>query len=168
MYESNKKHVFVSFSNADRKFAQKLIRELRERGIDARSGDEVPASENWNGAIDALVKSAESVIFLLGPKDDSSSRQGREWSAALGAKWEDPDKRLIPVLLGRAEIPSFLAGYDALKLTHPKEEVSSAAERLIDLLKRKPPRAVVASNGETAKRRERLKYIEKAAELLRN
>lgn len=46
MAQNNLK-VFVSYSHTDRDFAQKLIAELRRRGIAVDPASEMPHDQNW-------------------------------------------------------------------------------------------------------------------------
>jgi TIR domain len=166
---ANKIRVFVSHSRADRPIAEKLIRELLNRGIDASSYDRIAPPESWQTTISGLLKSADGVILLIGAKQDPSPWQRREWSAALEAKWEYPNKRLIPVLLPGAQIPTFLSEYQALRLKPSKQEWTSTVNELIHLLHHDSTRSKItrSSTKDSAKRNERLQYIERAAENLR-
>src|SRR6266851_4408035 len=169
MSVANKIKMFVSHSQADRPIAEKLIHELQKRGFDARSYEPVSTGESWQETIDGLLKSAEGVILLIGAKNDPSAWQRREWSAALEAKWKDPNKPLIPVLLDDAQIPAFLSEYQALRLKRSKQEWTSAVNELINLLHHDSTRRRVtgSSNKDSARRKERLQYIERVAETLR-
>jgi hypothetical protein len=170
MSVANKIHVFVSHSQADRRIAEKLIHELRKHGVDARSYDSISAGESWQATIGGLLKSADAVIFLFGATNDPSAWQRREWSASLEAKWEDPNKLLIPMLLDDAQIPPFLSEYEALRLKRSKQGWSSAVNELVNLLLHHDStrrRVTGSSNKDAAKRKERLQYIERVAETLR-
>lgn len=59
---------------------------------------------------------------MIGARDEPGEFQRSQWRAALEEIWRSPDKRLVPVLLGNARIPSFLANYRVLR-------VNSGAER---------------------------------------
>jgi hypothetical protein len=165
----HKRQVFVSYSPADRALVEKLIDRLRRRGVEARSRDRVSAQGTLQTTVDGLLKSADDVLFVIGAKNDPSSEQMQEWSIALQAKWRDPGKRLVPVLLDNAQMPSFLSEYQALKLKRPKEEWESAIDELIDLINRDPAQERLAGSNDThsAKRNKRLQYIERAAENLK-
>jgi len=60
--------------------------------------------------------------------------QELEWQAALEAKWNDPEKNLIPVLIGQAEVPNFLRGVTSKGQTgfqlRGLREVGRAAEEI--------------------------------------
>jgi len=169
MTDADKMHVFVSHSHADRAIAEKLIQELLKRGVDATSYDSIPAGESWQATIDGFLKSADGVILLIGDKNDPSARQRQEWSAALEAKWEDPNKRLVAIILDDAQIPTFLSEYEALRLKRPKQGWTSVVDELINLLRHGSARRMVtrSSNKDSTKRKERLQYIERAAGTLR-
>jgi len=162
-------NVFVSHSHTDRPIAEKLMRELLTRGIEVSSCERVPPGESWQKTISELLKSCDGVILLIGAKNVPSLSQRREWSAALEAKWENPDKQLIPVLLPDAEIPTFLSEYQPLRLKRSKQAWTSAVNELINLLHHEstPSKVTGSRNRDSAKRNERLQYIEKVAENLR-
>jgi hypothetical protein len=159
------RRVFISCSRSDRPIAGRLIDELTTRGIDVKSDEDFPVSDSWRATIYGLLKNADGVIFLVGPKSEGSDWQHLEWSAALEAKWEDPKKRLIPVLLDDTPAPPFLVDYQALRLKRSEKDYTSAVDKLIDLLQTGSGQTKSTASVESAaKRDERLQYIEKAAE----
>ena len=66
---------------------------------------------------------------------------------AVEASWEDPDKLLIPVILGSAEVPSFLQDRVALRVKSERDwkgvarEISRAVRSRSDV-----PRAVPSAH----------------------
>ncbi len=162
--------VFLSYALPDRELVQKLIDTLEAGGIttcfSARNADAAP---EWQRIEDAI-KAADAVVIVVGAKEEPDRTQQFEWRTALEAQWEEPNKRLIPLLLRKVPLPSFLSGKRGLRVHDPKREWGKAVEQLLHLLKNEHLESgeFLATEREApAKRRARLQYIEEAAESLR-
>lgn len=170
---SEKREVFISYSDRDRGLAEKLIKELNTHRISTSSVDKsLKAGTDWQHEIKHAIKSADAAVILIGPGREPSAYQQLEWSTLLEAKWEDPNKRLIPVLFGDAELPSFLSDRQALRVKDPKEW-KKLAEKLVHFLKGDPTYSnrlvsFKVEKEDPSKRRDRLEYIEKTAQALKN
>jgi|SRR5712692_7515238 len=168
---SKTRRVFLSFSHQDRGLAEKLIEELHAQGISTVSSTEnLEMGVDWQREIERAVKAADAVVVLVDSKHAPDRHQQFEWSAALEAEWEDPSKRLIPLLLRNAEVPSFLSNRPALKVQDPRKEWGRALEELVHVLKNEQPASgefVSTEEEDPSKRRERLRYIEEAAQSLK-
>ena len=98
-----------------------LIKKLHNHGISASSRPEHFASDvDWQRKVEQAVKAAEVVVVLIDPKHESDRSQQFEWRVVLEAHWLDPSKRLIPLLLWDAELPSFLPSRQALRVRASK------------------------------------------------
>ena len=166
---SNVKKVFVSSSSQDRELAKQLTQKLNAHGISTSSVAETLAlGMDWQQEIEQAVKSADAVVVFIDPKHEPDRYQQFEWSTALEAEWENPDKRMIPLLMRNAEPPSFLLGKLALRVRNPKKEWGKAIEELIHVLKDEQTEEgkflQVTEAEDPEKRRERLQYIEEVAQ----
>lgn len=163
--------VFLSYSDQDHRFAEKLGEELRAHGISTSSMLESHGvGEDWQQQVKRAVTSADAVVVLVDSKHTPDPHQQFEWSAALEATWADPSKRLIPLLLRNAEPPSFLADKQACRVENPSKEWKQAGEALIHVLEdtpAEPEEALLTPNKTSSKRRARLQYIEEAAHSLK-
>src|SRR5204863_3567375 len=158
------KNVFISYSHQDRGLAEKLIKELHAHDISTFSAaEDLEPGADWQRKVEQGVKSADAVIVLVDPKHEPDRYQQFQWSAALEAEWEDPNKRLIPLLLWNAEPPSFLSNRQVLRVRDPKKEWGRAVEELVHVLKDEQTASgkfVSTEEEDPAKRRDRLRHIE--------
>jgi hypothetical protein len=128
-----------------------------------------PGTE-WQREVENTVKSADAVIIIVDAKGEPERNQQFEWRTALEAEWENPGKRLVPVLLQNAELPSFLSKKQGLRVRNPRREWDRAIAELISLLKGEPSDSsefLSIEEEDPAKRHERLQYIEKAAQAMK-
>ncbi len=166
---SSVKKVFVSYSSQDPELVQQLTQELQTHGISTFSvAEALTLGAGWQQKVEQEVKSADAVIVLVYPKREPDRYQQFEWSVALEAAWENPDKRIIPLLMRNAEPPSFLSGKLALRVRNPKKEWKKAVEELIHVLKNEQTEGAeflqTTEEEDPAKRQDRLQYIEEVAQ----
>jgi TIR domain len=164
----DKQQVFVSHSHADRELARKLVKELRRRDVIAYNCEEIPPGENVQGWIEGAIKAADAIVVVIGPRSEPDESQLREWQTALEATWDSPEKPLIPLLVDGAKTPSFLANRVALKVNAgwSRTDLEKLIRALMD--PRKIWRSSSIDKQHSRQRDERLSYIGKAAESLRN
>jgi TIR domain len=99
---------FLSYAAADRKVAERLKDELGKSGLSVWSDTDVTVGQEWRRRIEDAIQSASEILVLVGPKNGDDPWQQLTWRAALEAVWQDPNKRLIPILLRGATPPPFL------------------------------------------------------------
>ena len=160
------KQVFVSYSDKNRDFAQRLIDNLRGSGITANSGldseiSKVPGLHRnsliWMDALRRAIKDADAYVVLVGP--EIGEWQRREWQLALEETWEHPAKQFIPVLLDHANPPPFLSEYQSVIVDDSEE--GDAAQSVLRSLRHGNPAAVSYKASDEWKKR--LDYIGKVA-----
>jgi hypothetical protein len=166
------KSVFISHARQDRRLIRKLIEELHGHRISTfPSTEDLEAGPDWRRQeIEEAIKLADAVIVVVDPKHQPDDRQRFEWSAALEEAWKDPRKRLIPLLLGNAELPSFLSHRQGLRVRDPKKEWGRAVAELIRVLENnltEPREFVSVEQEDPSKRSDRLREIEEAAQSLK-
>src|SRR5262249_29470188 len=133
---SDKLNVFVSCSQRDRRQARTLIKGLEASGISIISAaEDLSAGDTRDSEIGKAIRDADAVVILVDSGHEPDAFQRAEWQAAVDAGWEEPNKRLVPLLLGDAEAPSFLSNRLAIRVKHPKEDLEGAVEQLARVLK---------------------------------
>lgn len=158
------KNVFVSFARRDEAAAHSLLEELRRENFSVSGGEQdFKADADWQKAVEAAIRSAEAVIVLIASNATPTKYQGVEWSATLECYWADRTKSLIPVLIGDAELPSFVARFQALRLP----DATSGWSAVIQALQGQAvgPNPILLKD--TAKLRERLKSVEAFAQSIK-
>lgn len=65
--------VFISYSYADKDYANFLSKSLEGRGIDAQFDVDIPVGGNFSDIILKMIQESNAVIFLV-PADSNSSR----------------------------------------------------------------------------------------------
>ncbi len=108
--------IFLSYARADRDIAERLRMSLEAYGCivhdPAAAGGDLGgsrASVPYDDLEEAAQKS-DQFVLLFGEHRDRDVVQEQEWQAALEATWEDASKKMIPILLGDAELPNFVRG----------------------------------------------------------
>src|SRR5947209_4640804 len=100
---------FLSYSSADKKLAERLRKELTRDGLSVWSDESLIApGEKWQQRIEEAIRSSDSILVLVGPRERVDEAQQFTWRVALEAVWKDSSKRLVPILLRGAELPSFV------------------------------------------------------------
>jgi hypothetical protein len=135
-------HVFLSYPAADRKLAERLRDELSRDGLSISAFDaKQREGVEWRKQVEPMIRSADDILILVGPRSSPDEAQQLEWRAALQAVWQDPHKRLIPVLVRDAALPPFVFGDSAGNETkvirlHDPQDVRGAAEAIRKALRR--------------------------------
>ena len=131
--------IFLSYASADKKLAERLKEELVKSGLSVWSDSDMTAGEDRRRRIEGAIRSASEILVLVGPKNVDDPWQQLTWRAALEAVWQDPDKRLIPILLRGADLPAFVlsgtsGNLKAIRVTHPRR-IRSVAQVILDLIR---------------------------------
>ncbi|OYW60756.1 MAG: hypothetical protein B7Z40_19575 [Bosea sp. 12-68-7] len=91
--------VFISYSRKDVAFAQKLTAALTERGFEAYlDSKDIAPGEPWQERLGGLIRSADTVVFVISPDSIRSPVCG--WEATEARSLE---KRILPVVHRRVE-----------------------------------------------------------------
>lgn len=135
-------HVFLSYPAANQKLADRLRAELSRDGLSVSAFDAGErAGVEWRKQVEPMIRAADDVLILVGPRRNPDEAQQLEWRVALQAAWQDPRKRLIPVLVRDAAPPPFVfgdyAGDDTkvIRLLDPRD-VRGAAQEIRKALQR--------------------------------
>jgi TIR domain len=132
--EAGKLNVFISYSRDDIDFADQLDATLKIGGFDTtidRYG--IQAGEDWKARLGALVRDADTIVFVLTPNSAKSDICAWEVEEArrLG-------KRIMPVVPGALDETRAPPGLAALNYIHfynePKKPGSGFGSGLLDLV----------------------------------
>ncbi|HEY4591855.1 MAG TPA: toll/interleukin-1 receptor domain-containing protein, partial [Thermoanaerobaculia bacterium] len=99
--------VFLSYASADRELADKLCEELVQQGISVWSEAGELGTER-SRQIEAAIRSADDILVLVGSQSADDAEQQFTWRLALEAVWQNPRKRMIPILHQGADLPPFV------------------------------------------------------------
>ena len=132
MSTSSGPHFFISYSRTDTNQKQKIIKQLRTRGINLWVDIEnlVPGSPAWEREIERAIRGAAGIIVLLSPESNNSEWVRREISFA-----EQNDKYVFPVLIRGDEddsIPLRLSNHQWVDL---RKNYDNGLDELADALK---------------------------------
>jgi len=128
--EGAEQRVFISHSAESRAVALRLGEYLQERGWESSIETHLTPTQSWQEAVAEAIEEASAVILLVGSEPSEALRF--EWSLALRAGWAKEGKKVVPVLLLGADIPSFLRGVAAVRLTDDVDE--EGFERIFHLI----------------------------------
>jgi hypothetical protein len=158
------KRVFVSYARRNEAVARSLIDELRRQGF-VVLGDpqDLKAGDNWQGKTEEDIRSADAVVVLVAGNKPPTKYQELEWSCTLESYWADQRKLLLPVLIGDAPLPSFVARFQALRLP----DASSGWADVIQTLQELGAGSKQTLLKDTSQLRERLKNLEDLAQSLK-
>lgn len=132
---------FLSYSRADEKFALRLARDLRERGV-AMWVDQldIRPSEHWDRAIERAVRDCRGLVVILSPRSVASDNVADEISYAI-----DSGKSVLPVMIERCTLPLRLTRMQVVDAT---SDYDRALEQCLDELGRRDGIAAVPKTEE--------------------
>ncbi|MDX1653891.1 MAG: toll/interleukin-1 receptor domain-containing protein [Candidatus Competibacteraceae bacterium] len=119
--------IFVSYPRKRQNLAQRLVDELTTNGFIVWWDRQLTAGDDWQAAIQAAMAEADTLIALV-DQQAASRWQQTEWELLLQNHWNDPSKRIIPVLLGRTKVPGFLSEFQGIRIEHRKDWPKAVAE----------------------------------------
>jgi hypothetical protein len=102
--------VFISHSRQNSGAALRICDRLTARGVhtwlDIR---ELESGTDWNQQVADAIASSDGFVILIGPATTPDQSQRFEWQQmADGEYYLDPQKPIIPVVMGTADVPGFL------------------------------------------------------------
>ena len=147
--------IFLSYSHADRAFAAGLIEGLRARGLEVWSDHQVAPGRQWREAVDDALSEADSCVVVVSKATAGSGGEtSAEWSGIQDAVWRRPGFKVVPVVLGSAELPPFLRPWRVVGPV-PASEPQRPVDRIVDAIKSEDGRQqdVLQKGDEAAQRR---------------
>ena len=128
--------VYISHSRQNTGVALRLYDELSKHGIRMwLDSKDMGSGSDWKHEIKRAIKAASAFVFLIGPSELHDEIQKLEWhQVAEGEYYEDPNKPMIPALIGNPELPGFLSDRHVLQIDDSPESISAAAQKIIAAL----------------------------------
>lgn len=110
--------VFLSYARSDAQAVERVARDLRSQGVDLwMDRQDLVAGEAWLPQIEGAIAGADFMLVFLSAASLGSSWVRKEYEAAFEIQARAGGTRLIPVLLERVELPSFLSSVQYVDLT---------------------------------------------------
>lgn len=106
--------VFLSHALADAELTRRIASEMRHSGFDVQTIDDAPPGAQLSEAVQAALDAADVYVVVVSMDSAHSPRARFELSEVLKRCWEDSGKRVIPVVVGEAELPGALRDRQAL------------------------------------------------------
>lgn len=107
---------------------------LREAGLEPVDGAaDLAAGNDWQQTIGEKLNTSDALVFVIGPESEKSPWLQRQWSASVEESWTNPDKPMIPILIGNAEPPPFLRDRNAIHVAS-ENDLDAAARSVIAAL----------------------------------
>jgi TolB protein len=123
---------FISYSREDKAIQERIVRELRERGVNVWVDIEnlIPGTPAWEREIERSIRNSSGIVVLLSPGSNNSEWVRREISFA-----EENNKRIFPVHIRGDEndsIPLRLSSHQRIDL---RKNFENGLDYLADTLK---------------------------------
>lgn len=114
--------VFLSHAAADREFARRLREDLSAANIQVWDDEEIlDPGDSIQAELAAAINSADAVLILISQAASRSPWMTRELAHALTTKVENPQLRIVPVLIEKgAELPFVLRDLVYVDLSSPQ------------------------------------------------
>ena len=117
--------VFISYSTDAKPWAERLCEYLERKGVSTWTDfKSIRPGQRWLSEIQRALDEATYFLIVVGPKNRIGEWQDREWQGALQHTWNDPQKRIIPVLVDDAEAPASLQSWVSVRVQPGKPESS--------------------------------------------
>src|SRR5256885_6244700 len=99
--EQSQASYFLSYSRTDERFALRLAKDLRARGV-AMWVDQldIRPSEHWDRAIERAVSACRGLVVIISPRSVASENVADEISFAI-----DSGKSVLPVMIEKCVLP---------------------------------------------------------------
>lgn len=110
--------VFIAYSRNDGKFVDKLVLDLKARGVTTwRDVDDIKGAAfrdqaQWRKIIDKALKTSAAMVVVLSPSSIDSNEVMAEWSY-----FSEQKKPLVPVIATECDVPFFLKIYQIWDLS---------------------------------------------------
>jgi hypothetical protein len=105
--------VYLSYARQNVGAAFKLSEALDRRQVktwaDFRELGGLSSGADWSEQIKGAIQAADAFVFLIGPPGMDDRPERFEWECVVEEEYYlDPDKPMIPVVIGGADLPGFL------------------------------------------------------------
>jgi hypothetical protein len=128
--------IFISYSSDAKTWAKRLSESLESKGVSIWTDlKDLEPGADFDEKIQDALHDANCFVIVIGPKNRIGQAQDLEIQAALKSTWADSRKRIVPVLVGDKEPPSFLKNWLPVRL-QPGEPESSWTDKIYDAITR--------------------------------
>ncbi|MEW8599149.1 MAG: TIR domain-containing protein [Candidatus Thiodiazotropha sp.] len=159
--------IFISYSHQDKKWASMIADLLKQENhevwIDSWS---IKAGDNLLKKIEQGLSEADAIVFLISKNSLASKSVMHEFSAIAFGELSKRRQRIIPVLIDKSQVPSYLSQYMYLDLA---ADVELGLQRLTQALRAEPteePEYVSAEITKSQKERTYDKQIQNLSKAL--
>lgn len=115
--------IFVSYSHEDKEIANKIAFTLKKMGHNVWFDDwKIKAGDNIISKINQGIKQADAIIVIVSENSLNSKWVFKEFSAMAFGEISKGSSRIIPVLIDKSSVPSYLSNYRYLDLSYNFEE----------------------------------------------
>lgn len=162
-------NVFIAYAADTKPLAEELTLALQREGIQTWADfKDLKPGQLWKDEIENALQNAQSFVILVSPESKMTRWAEVEWRLALTNAWSDPQKMLIPVVVGENEVPPFLSDWVPLRID-PGAQSGRWTSDILQALRSAPNRSIPrAGVHEKQKRTDRLNEMASALEDVRN
>ncbi|MFN0110843.1 MAG: TIR domain-containing protein [Blastocatellia bacterium] len=133
-----KYQLFISYTEADRKWAEQLYRRLQDRSVKVFFAHEsIAPGEKITLQVSDALDTSYKVAMVMSPDYFARPWPRAEWSSALMKDPENRDRRLIPLLRCECDIPDLLADLKAIDFTN-NDDFELSFLKLLEVVEDKP------------------------------
>jgi hypothetical protein len=116
--DANADSYFLSYSRSDERFALRLAKDLRAKGVNMWVDQlDIRPSEHWDRAIERAVCACRGLIVILSPRSVASDNVADEISFAI-----DNGKSVLPVMIEKCVLPLRITRMHLIDATTSYEE----------------------------------------------
>ena len=132
---SARPRVFISYARDDADIAQRVASQVDALGaVPFLDITDIQPGEDWRARIVAAIDESSACVVIVSKASLQSKYQQEEWSLLQARYWDDPDYKIIPMRIGAARIPPFLARWQVIESDEtPTDDIN---ERLASALER--------------------------------
>jgi len=157
--------VFISYSHQDKKWATSIADRVREAGHEVSIDSwNVKVGDNLLNKIKEGLATADALIFVISKNSLVSKGVMHEFSAIAFGELSNKKQRIIPVLIDKSNVPSYLSQYLYLDLTVNED---AGLDQLIIALNRDLP-VEAEEPREELKKRQKERIYDKQVQQLAN
>ena len=122
MKRATHKGFFISYTNADRSWAEWIAWQLEQAGYTTL----IQACDFRPGSMDSATKGAERTIAVLSPDYFNSGFTPSEWQAAFRRDPKDEQRLLAPIRVRQCDVEGLLGHIVSIDLVGQDEQEASA------------------------------------------
>jgi hypothetical protein len=129
-------NVFISHSRQNAGAALKLGELLQQQGLAVWLDIlQLESGAGWKQQISQAIQAAAGFIVLVGPGSTPDEGQRFEWQQITEFEYYlDPDKPLLPIVFGSAELPGFLRTRQAIRVDESGIDFADVAGKVLHAL----------------------------------